>query len=80
MTTDSLLAFLGWCSVINLGVLIFSSVMLMACRGWVMAMHSKMFGLEEKELGSLYFRFLAYYKIVVIAFNLVPYFALRIIV
>lgn len=45
-----------------------------------MAMHSKMFGLEEKELGSLYFRFLAYYKIVVIAFNLVPYFALRIIV
>ncbi len=80
MTTDSLLAFLGWCSVINLGVLIFSSVMLMACRGWFMAMHSKMFGLEEKELGSLYFRFLAYYKIVVIAFNLVPYFALRIIV
>lgn len=80
MTTDSLLAFLGWCSVINLGVLIFSSVMLMACHGWFMAMHSKMFGLEQKELGSLYFRFLAYYKIVVIAFNLVPYFALRIIV
>lgn len=80
MTTDSLLAFLGWCSVINLGVLIFSSVMLMACRGRFMTMHSKMFGLEEKELGSLYFRFLAYYQIVVIAFNLVPYFALRIIV
>jgi len=79
MRTDSLLAFFGWCSVINLGVLIISSVMLMACPDWVMAMHSKMFGLEEKELGSLYFRFLAYYKIVVIAFNLAPYFALRII-
>ena len=69
-----------WCFVINLGVLIFPSVMLMACRGWVMPMHSKIVGIEEKELGSLYFRFLVYYKIVVIAFNLVPYFAPRIIV
>jgi len=79
MTTETLLAFFGWCSVINLGILIFSSVMLMACRSWVTSIHSKMFGIEEKELGSLYFRYLAYYKVAVIAFNLAPYFALRII-
>ena len=48
MTADFLLAFFGWCSVINLVVLIFLSVILMACRGWVMPMHSKMFGIGGK--------------------------------
>ena len=52
-------------SVINLTVLIISSVMLMACPDWVMAMHANISA--SGKTGSLYFRFLAYYKVVVIA-------------
>ena len=79
MTTDSLIAFFGWCFLINLGLLIFSMLVMMLCRGRALHLYGKIFWLTEEEVGSIYLRCLAYYKIVIIAFNLVPYLALRVI-
>ena len=39
--------------------------------------HSKMFGLDSKDVLKAYFHYLANYKIAIIIFNLVPYFALK---
>lgn len=70
--------FLGWCTAINLGVLILASILLVAARGWATRVHAGMFGLEEADVAREYFRYLANYKIAVVVFNLVPYIALRI--
>ena len=78
---DSMLqlrVFLGWCTAINFGVLIFASIMLVAARGWASRIHGGMFGLGEDDVAREYFRYLANYKIAVVVFNLVPYIALRI--
>ncbi len=72
--------FLGWCSVINIGLLLFSTIMLIVMRGWIVNIHAKMTGVSEAELPRLYFEYLGNYKILIIMFNIVPYMALRIMV
>ena len=79
MTTETLRIFLGWCSVINIGLLVVSSIFIVAFRGVSSRIHSKMFDLDEKYLSQAYFQYLAQYKIAIIVFNVVPYFALRIV-
>jgi hypothetical protein len=50
----------------------------MFIRGTVSSIHSKMFDIDEKELGSKYFDFLSNYKIVTLVFMVAPYIALKI--
>jgi hypothetical protein len=76
---DSVIGFLGWCSVINLGMLAVSSLAMVLMRGPISAIHGKMFQLSEADLSRAYFQFLAHYKIIIIVFNLVPYIALKIV-
>ena len=79
MTIETIREFLGWCTVINVGLLMLSSILLIAVRGAASRIHGKMFNLDEKYLSQAYFQFLAQYKIAIIVFNVVPYFALRIV-
>ena len=79
MTLENLTAFLGWCTVINFGILIVAALGIIAMRGSIGNIHASMFKLEQDDLSKAYFRYLANYKILVIVFNLVPYLALRII-
>ena len=79
MTVDILRGVLGWCSVINIGLLMFSSILLITIRRAASRIHGKMFNLDEKYLSQAYFQYLAQYKIAIIVFNIVPYFALQIV-
>jgi len=78
-TIEVMREFLGWCSVINIGLLMFSVIFVVSLRCPISRIHAKMFNLDESNLSYAYFKYLAQYKIIVIVFNIVPYFALRII-
>ncbi len=76
---ESITAFLGWCTVINCGLLAFSTAMLVTSAGdWAKGIHSKLFGIPKENLNSMYFMFLANYKLAIFVLNLVPYIALKI--
>jgi len=75
---ETIREFLGWCSVINIGLLLLSSIMIVLMRSWVVNIHAKMTGINEEELPILYFQVLGNYKMLIILFNLVPYIVLRI--
>jgi len=77
VTMDSVMVFLGWCSVINILVLIFSTIALLVFKEPISAVHSKMFGVDPKNLATMYFQYLANYKIAIFMLNIVPYLALR---
>ncbi len=77
-TIEAAREFLGWCSVINIGLLIFSGIFVVLFRDPISRIHAKMFDLDESNMSRAYFQFLAQYKIAIILFNIVPYFALRI--
>ena len=73
---ETLRAFFGWCTIINMGLLMVTSVFVGPMRAMVMGIHGKMFGLSEGDLLRAYFQYVAHYKIAVVVFNLVPYIAL----
>ena len=72
-------AFLGWCSIINIGLLLFSAIFVILLRDQVSTLHAKIFNLNKEDVFRAYFQYLAQYKILIIVLNIVPYFALKII-
>lgn len=75
---NTLTVFLGWCSVINIGVLLFSTIMLVLMKGPISSIHSKLFSVRQDDIVPVYFQYLGAYKIAIFIFNLVPYIALKI--
>ena len=78
MTTEALTEFVGWVSVINIAVLLVSAIAVIVMRGPISKVHSKFFGVDQKDLGRAYFQYLAQYKIAIIVLNIAPYIALKI--
>ena len=80
MDIETVREFLGWCTVINLGVFFLAMIKLLAIRDWASKVHAKMFQIDDASVRQVYFQYLAYYKIAILVFNLVPYIALTIMV
>lgn len=80
MTIDTLTTFLGWCSIINIGVLLFSTLMMIVVRDFAIKLHSSLFGVNPEELPIIYLQYLGNYKIAIIILNIVPYIALKVMV
>ncbi|MCB9092338.1 MAG: hypothetical protein H6620_07235 [Halobacteriovoraceae bacterium] len=78
MELDQLQSFLGWCTVINFGILALTSVAISIFKKPLSKLQARMFGVESLSARGFYFSYLANYKIVVLVFNLVPYLAIRI--
>ncbi len=76
---EQLTAFFGWCSVINMALLIFSTVLLIVLKGPISSVHSRLLGEDKQKIQGLYIDYLAYYKIAIIMLNITPYFALKLI-
>lgn len=79
MSLEILRAFLGWCTLINLGLLLWWWLWLVFGRDWVYGMHGRWFKLSEERFDAIHYGAIAFFKLCVIVFNLVPYLALRII-
>jgi len=76
MDVNQITTFLGWCTVINIGFLTFAAIFLFLFNGLAIKLHSKLTGVSAEKLPSLYFSYMANYKIAILLFNLVPYIAL----
>ena len=74
---DTLTTFFGWCTVINLAMLLLATLVLVPMRASIAGIHAKMFGLEEAEMSRAYVQYLSQYKVAIFIFNLVPYIALK---
>jgi hypothetical protein len=77
ISIEGLTTFFGWCSVINVGVLVFTTVVLMLMKDAISSIHAKLFGVNQENLPLIYFEYLGHYKIAILVFNLVPYLALK---
>lgn len=75
-----LTAFLGWCSVINGAILLISAVCVLGFRDLMHRVHCELLELPPAELNIIYAKFLAYYEIFWLFFNLAPYIALKLLV
>ena len=78
ITLTQVTEMLGWASILNIGFLFFTTIMLITMKSLIVSMHSKMFGIPENELSLIYFKYLANYKTLSLIFIVTPYIALKI--
>lgn len=79
MTIEQIREILGWCSVINVALLMFMFVLVTLLRATVYRMHSKLFPITESQFNIAMYAFLGGYKLLVFVFNIIPYVAVSIV-
>jgi len=70
--------FFMWCSILNVGLLILSSLILTFARGWVYRKHSRWYPIPEESFNVVIYSFIGLFKLFVYVFNIVPFVALAI--
>ena len=78
-TVEIMIEFFGWCSIINIGILFVSALIILVFRESILRIHGKMYHLDDEILLKIYLQYLALYKILIIIFSIVPYFALKLL-
>ena len=78
ISIDIVREFLGWCTVINIGILLVATTFLVLAHAPISKIHIKLFALSQADLSLSYFQFLGQYKLAIYVLNLVPYISLRI--
>ena len=80
MTAEMIRDVLGWCTLINLALLTWWAVSFMLVRDWIHRLHGKLFDIPVERFNAIHYAGMAFFKILILVFNLVPYLALRIVV
>lgn len=71
--------FFMWCTIINVALLLLSSLLCVVSANWIFGIHSKLFSISRDAFNVLIYSYLAVYKILIIVFCIVPYIALIIL-
>ena len=79
MNIEILSKFLFWCAVVNYVILIIWFVVFVFARERIYKIHGKWYPISSEQFNAINYAGIAFYKILVLVFNLVPYIALRII-
>ena len=79
MDIEHLSAFLGWCVIINIGILLYWSAFVMLLPNWTYRLSSQGFAMSQEQFGVIHYCMIGGFKFFILFFNVVPYFALRII-
>jgi hypothetical protein len=80
MNIDLIREVLGWCALINYGILIFWFLFFSLAHDWLYHLHGKWFSLSIEHFDALHYLSIAFYKLSIFLFLLVPYLVLRFIV
>ena len=80
MEIEMIKDFLLWCAVINMGLLLWWFLFFAFAHDWMYRLHSKWFNLSIDNFDSIHYAGMALFKIGIFLFNLVPYFALSIVI
>lgn len=76
---DQLQKLFFWCLVVNTGIYTFTAIAVLLFRGILCRIHEKIFGFDEETTLKSVHRYLANYKLLITAFNFVPWIAILII-
>ena len=77
MNIEFALKFLGWCTLINWILLAVWATFFCLGGSWMYGLHGKWFKISRETFDATHYAGMAFFKIVIIVFNLVPYLVLR---
>ncbi len=79
MTVEMARGFLGWCTLLNVGLLIWWFLCFWLAHDWMHHFHRKIFNLSVETFDSIHYAGMAIFKIGIFLLNLVPYLVLAMI-
>ncbi len=79
MTVEIVRDVLGWCSLINLALLLWWFLFFMLAHDWTYNLHGKWFKLSVEKFDAIHYTLMGFYKLSILLFNIIPYLALRIV-
>lgn len=79
MDIETLTSFFMWCTLINVGLLVFSFLIMAFAGDFVYSLHGKWFAMPRETFNVVGYSMIGVYKILVYVFNIVPWIALLII-
>ena len=77
MSQEFLTSVFGWMAVLNIAVLLFTTVMIVLLQDWIAGIHGRIFQTERADVKRAYFRYLANCKILTLIFCIIPWLALK---
>lgn len=79
MSLDQLTELFKWMLLINIGLLVFSTISVLVLKNFMIRLHTSLFGISKEQFALAVYAYLGMFKIIVIVFNIVPYIALLLI-
>ncbi|RKX32173.1 MAG: hypothetical protein DRP71_12400 [Verrucomicrobia bacterium] len=80
MTLEILRSFFGWCLLMNVALIVWWALFVLFAPDWMYKMHGRFFkGLARESFDAIHYAGLAFFKIIVFVFCLVPYLTLLIL-
>ncbi len=77
MTLETVRAFLGWSAVLNLLFLSFWFLIFRCAHNWIFFLHQRWFQVTHETFDAIHYAGMAWYKVSIFLFFIMPYFALR---
>ena len=79
MDIEQLQHFLFWCTLINFGVLLWWAAFYLFAHDFVYRVHSRFFVISRVQFDAIHYAGMAFYKLSIVLFNLVPFIVLHIL-
>ena len=79
MTVEMLRSMLGWCTILNWGILLVWWATIALARDWLHGVHRTWFDIPPRRIDEMHDQLMGLFKIGIFLFNLSPYLALRIV-
>ena len=76
MTIETARQFFLTCTVINMAMLLSWFALFVVGHDWLRGLHGKWFKLSDESFDAIHYAGMAFYKLSIFLFNLVPYIAL----
>jgi len=72
---------LGWCAAINIGILLFWFFIFLGAKNWLHKFHGRWFSsLSVETFEAIHYATMAFFKLSIFLFFLVPYLVLRFLI
>jgi len=79
VTVESIRDVLAWCAVINIGLLLWWFLFFTLAHDWMFHLHARWFKVSVEKFDAIHYAGMAFFKICIWLFSIVPYLALRIV-
>lgn len=79
MAIETIRNMLGWCTLINLSILLSWFLLFAVARDWIYRFHGRWFRLTTERFDAIHYSGMAFFKLGIVLLNLTPYLVLRLV-